>query len=85
MTFHLNQFDLKYHQEIMILPTGASRFEEALQMGSETYHHLKVICYSSLLTREFFPKCHKYLKWLIMKRKLSFAYVWWKSQVLASS
>ncbi|XP_044469600.1 cytosolic enolase 3 [Mangifera indica] len=28
-------------QEIMILPTGASRFEEALQMGSETYHHLK--------------------------------------------
>uniref|UniRef100_A0A2N9G7S3 phosphopyruvate hydratase n=1 Tax=Fagus sylvatica TaxID=28930 RepID=A0A2N9G7S3_FAGSY len=28
-------------QEIMILPIGASRFEEALQMGSETYHHLK--------------------------------------------
>lgn len=27
----------------MILPTGASRFEEALQMGSETYHHLKVL------------------------------------------
>lgn len=26
----------------MILPIGASRFEEALQMGSETYHHLKV-------------------------------------------
>lgn len=31
-----------YIQEIMILPIGASRFEEALQMGSETYHHLKV-------------------------------------------
>ncbi|KAI9109235.1 hypothetical protein K1719_019858 [Acacia pycnantha] len=30
-------------QEIMILPTGASRFEEALRMGSETYHHLKGI------------------------------------------
>ncbi|KAJ4725665.1 Enolase [Melia azedarach] len=30
-------------QEIMILPTGASRFEEALQMGSETYHHLKAV------------------------------------------
>lgn len=26
----------------MILPVGASRFEEALQWGSETYHHLKV-------------------------------------------
>ncbi|KAJ6345229.1 hypothetical protein OIU78_007990 [Salix suchowensis] len=29
-------------QEIMILPIGANRFEEALQMGSETYHHLKM-------------------------------------------
>lgn len=27
----------------MILPVGASNFEEAMQMGSETYHHLKVI------------------------------------------
>ncbi|KAE9614711.1 putative phosphopyruvate hydratase [Lupinus albus] len=31
------------YQEIMILPTGASRFEEALQIGSETYHHLKAV------------------------------------------
>ncbi|XP_072974814.1 cytosolic enolase 3 [Typha angustifolia] len=30
-------------QEIMILPVGASNFEEAMQMGSETYHHLKTI------------------------------------------
>ncbi|XP_071723061.1 cytosolic enolase 3-like [Rutidosis leptorrhynchoides] len=30
-------------QEIMILPIGASRFEEALQMGSETYQHLKAV------------------------------------------
>ncbi|XP_021278214.1 cytosolic enolase 3 [Herrania umbratica] len=30
-------------QDIMILPTGASRFDEALQMGSETYHHLKAV------------------------------------------
>ncbi|KAM6549807.1 hypothetical protein CsatB_021483 [Cannabis sativa] len=30
-------------QEIMILPIGAIRFEEALQMGSETYQHLKVV------------------------------------------
>ncbi|KAK7281527.1 hypothetical protein RIF29_09605 [Crotalaria pallida] len=29
-------------QEIMILPTGASRFEEALQMGFETCHYLKM-------------------------------------------
>ncbi|CBI27850.3 unnamed protein product, partial [Vitis vinifera] len=26
-----------------ILPIGATRFEEALQMGSETYHHLKAV------------------------------------------
>ncbi|KAL4571113.1 hypothetical protein LXL04_017864 [Taraxacum kok-saghyz] len=30
-------------QEIMILPVGAQRFEEAMQMGSETYHHLKAV------------------------------------------
>nr|KAJ0213860.1 hypothetical protein LSAT_V11C400183260 [Lactuca sativa] len=28
-------------RDIMILPIGAKRFEEAMQMGSETYHHLK--------------------------------------------
>ncbi|KAK3010902.1 hypothetical protein RJ639_012626 [Escallonia herrerae] len=31
-------------QEIMILPVGAKKFEEAVQMGSETYHHLKYEC-----------------------------------------
>ncbi|CAN0854664.1 Cytosolic enolase 3 [Linum grandiflorum] len=30
-------------QDIMILPIGANRFEEALQMGSETYYHLKAV------------------------------------------
>ncbi|XP_074589286.1 cytosolic enolase 3 [Curcuma longa] len=30
-------------QEIMILPIGASSFQEAMQMCSETYHHLKAI------------------------------------------
>ncbi|KAL5125991.1 Cytosolic enolase 3 [Glycine soja] len=30
-------------QEIMILPIGASKFEEALRMGTETYHHLKAV------------------------------------------
>ncbi|CAA7389838.1 unnamed protein product [Spirodela intermedia] len=30
-------------QEIMILPVGANTFEEAMQMGSETYYHLKAI------------------------------------------
>lgn len=30
-------------QDIMVLPTGANRFEEALQMGAETYHHLKAV------------------------------------------
>eukprot|EP01084_Bolivina_argentea_P272124 463229_1 len=28
-------------QEFMILPTGADSFKHAMQMGSETYHHLK--------------------------------------------
>ncbi|CAA6675517.1 unnamed protein product [Spirodela intermedia] len=30
-------------QEIMILPVGANTFEEAMQVGSETYYHLKAI------------------------------------------
>lgn len=30
-------------QDIMVVPTGANRFEEALQMGAETYHHLKAV------------------------------------------
>ncbi len=29
-------------QEFMILPTGASSFKEAMKMGVEVYHHLKV-------------------------------------------
>ena len=27
----------------MILPTGASSFSEAMKMGSEVYHHLKLL------------------------------------------
>lgn len=30
-------------QEFMILPTGASSFQEAMKMGTEVYHHLKQI------------------------------------------
>ncbi|XP_069677475.1 enolase-like isoform X2 [Periplaneta americana] len=30
-------------QEFMILPTGASSFQEAMKMGTEVYHHLKSI------------------------------------------
>ncbi len=29
-------------QEFMVLPTGADTFGQALQMGCEVYHHLKV-------------------------------------------
>jgi len=32
------------YQEFMILPTGASSFAEAMQMGAEVYQHLKKIC-----------------------------------------
>jgi enolase len=30
-------------QEFMILPTGAASFAEAMQIGSEVYHHLKSV------------------------------------------
>jgi len=30
-------------QEFMILPTGASSFKEAMQMGAEVYHNLKKV------------------------------------------
>lgn len=33
---------LFYMQEFMILPVGASSFKEAMKMGVEVYHHLKV-------------------------------------------
>ena len=29
-------------QEFMLLPTGAKSFKEAMRMGTEVYHHLKV-------------------------------------------
>lgn len=35
-------------QEFMILPTGASSFKEAMKMGSEVYHNLKVTLSLSL-------------------------------------
>lgn len=34
--------ELLYIQEFMILPTGAASFKEAMKMGVEVYHHLKV-------------------------------------------
>lgn len=37
----------------MILPIGATRFEEALQMGSETYHHLKVSLFEQVFWFRF--------------------------------
>jgi len=30
-------------QEIMIVPVGAARFEDAVRMGAEIYHHLKTV------------------------------------------
>ena len=30
-------------QEFMIFPVGAASFSEALQMGTETFHHLKEV------------------------------------------
>jgi enolase len=31
-------------QEFMLLPTGASSFREAMQIGTEVYHNLKKVC-----------------------------------------
>lgn len=30
-------------QEFMVLPTGAKTFKEAMQIGTEIYHHLKKV------------------------------------------
>ena len=32
-------------QEFMLFPFGAESFSQAMRMGSETYHHLKVSKY----------------------------------------
>ena len=42
-------------QEFMILPTGAPSFSEALRMGAEVYHNLKVSDLS-----------YKLLQWLMV-------------------
>lgn len=31
----------------MILPVGASSFKEAMKMGVEVYHHLKVLSFAA--------------------------------------
>ena len=46
-------------QEFMILPTGAASFSEAMKMGSETYHHLKV-CMS--ISNFFLRNCLVFFK-----------------------
>lgn len=40
-------------QEFMILPVGASSFKEAMKMGVEVYHHLKVCTVGFLILREW--------------------------------
>lgn len=34
---------MQIFQEFMILPTGATSFQEAMKMGAETYQHLKKV------------------------------------------
>lgn len=38
-----------YLQEFMVLPVGASSFKEAMKMGVEVYHHLKVSFYVTFI------------------------------------
>lgn len=40
-------------QEFMVLPVGASSFKEAMKMGVEVYHHLKVSLHVTSIN--FFP------------------------------
>lgn len=42
MAFFSTTFVSFIVQEFMILPVGASTFKEAMKMGVEVYHHLKV-------------------------------------------
>jgi hypothetical protein len=53
-------------QEFMILPTGASSFKEAMKMGVEVYHNLKVslmvfffslFCWEKLNLIQFLLSC----------------------------
>ena len=41
-------------QDILITPTGAQSFKEAMQMGSEVFHHLMVVAKSKHGSRAFF-------------------------------
>ena len=36
-------------QEFMLFPFGAETFSQAMKMGSETYHHLKVRCHFQIM------------------------------------
>lgn len=49
----------------MILPVGASTFKEAMKMGVEVYHHLKV-CHIIYL----FILSHYYVQDVILSSKL---------------
>lgn len=53
-------------QEIMILPVGAKKFEEALQMGAETYHHLKV---NPPRNKDVFTTLY-YIWWILCSTKM---------------
>uniref|UniRef100_A0A2P2MG43 phosphopyruvate hydratase n=1 Tax=Rhizophora mucronata TaxID=61149 RepID=A0A2P2MG43_RHIMU len=41
-------------QEFMILPVGASSFKEAMKMGTEVYHNLKVGWQYTLFRRFYY-------------------------------
>ena len=65
---------LAYLQEFMILPTGAASFKEAMKMGVEVYHNLKVILSSSFslcyLVKSKFTKTNIFCDSLLSRRSM---------------
>ncbi|KAF6167984.1 hypothetical protein GIB67_020554 [Kingdonia uniflora] len=53
-------------KEIMVLPTGANSLEEAMQMGLETYHYLKVNQIGTVIEAIEAVKLAKYVNWGIV-------------------
>lgn len=56
----------------MILPVGANSFKEAMRMGSEVYHHLKVgVCTFSGMDANLYPTVFSAILWKVLGRFLS--------------
>lgn len=73
MAFSSTTFVSFIVQEFMILPVGASTLKEAMKMGVEVYHHLKVsqlfVYYVSSVDRSSAPHDYLFLFQAVIKKK----------------